>query len=117
MVLSVRFQALTISKAPEYLQEGGPKGELRVSSFEFQVSSLEGVLPRYGAIACWERGRLARHSAIPNPKSSISPIAVVLVEFAVEGLAANAESAGGVSLVAMGVIERRFDRLTLNFVH
>jgi len=99
LVLSVRFQALTISKAPEYLQEGGPKGG---TSFEFRVPSFEFSTPK---------------SAVRTPHSSIAPIAVVLIEFTVEGFAANAECARGVSLVAVGVIERRFDRLTLNFVH
>jgi len=114
LVLSVRFQALTISKAPEYLQEGGPKGELRVSSFKFQVSSSAG-----GAVASAGVPPQFRtpKSAVRTPQSSIAPIAVVLVEFAIEGFAANAECAGGVSFVAVGVIERRFDRLTLNFVH
>ena len=110
MVLSVRFQALTISKAPEYLQEGGPK-----ANCEFRVSSSAG-----GSTEVRRDRVLGARASRPqfrNPQSSIATIAIVLVEFAIEGFAANAECARGVSFVAVGVIERRFDRLTLNFVH
>ena len=44
-------------------------------------------------------------------------VPVVLVEFAVKSLAPDAERACGVSFVAPGVIERRFNGLALNLVH
>jgi len=44
-------------------------------------------------------------------------VAVVLVEFAIEGLASDAERACGVGLVAVSVIKRGFDRLPFNFIH
>src|SRR5687768_2107175 len=43
--------------------------------------------------------------------------AVVLFQFAVESFAANAEGSGGVSLIALGVVESCFNRLSLNLIH
>jgi len=44
-------------------------------------------------------------------------VAVVLVELTIKRLAADAERACGVGLVAVGVIKRGFDRLPFNFIH
>src|SRR6185503_16261149 len=41
----------------------------------------------------------------------------VLLELAVERFAADAEGAGGVGFVAVGVVERGLDRLTLDLFH
>src|ERR1700752_314474 len=43
--------------------------------------------------------------------------AVVLLELAIQCFAPDAERAGGVRFIAGGVIERGFDRLTLDFFH
>jgi hypothetical protein len=44
-------------------------------------------------------------------------VAVVLVEFAVEGLAPNAERLGGVSFIAFGVIKCSLNCLPFDFIH
>jgi hypothetical protein len=44
-------------------------------------------------------------------------VAVILIEFAIEGLAADAQRAGGVSFIAPGVVECSFNCLALDLVH
>jgi hypothetical protein len=47
----------------------------------------------------------------------VAVAAVILFEFAVDGLSPNAQGFGGVSLVATGVVKRGFDRLAFNLIH
>jgi hypothetical protein len=53
----------------------------------------------------------------PSVYELVTAAAVVLIEFAVEGLAADAQRFGGVSLVAVGVVECCFNCLALDLVH
>lgn len=55
--------------------------------------------------------------ALLDGSIAIGIFAVVLIEFAVKSLAANAEGASSVSFVAVGVIQSRFNRLFFYLIH
>src|SRR6185369_617481 len=64
------------------------------------------------------RARLCAFAIFASLREKSLRVAVaVLLELAVERLAADAEGAGGVGFVAFGVVERGLDRLALNLFH
>ena len=63
----------------------------------------------------WTSGDQNRKSAIGNRQ--FSGLSVVLLEFAVERFAADAEGSCGVGFVAGGVVERSLDREALDLLH
>src|ERR1051326_7863659 len=59
--------------------------------------------------------QLGQRRSGPVPRGLFFP--VVLVQLPVKRFAADAEGAGSVRLVAVGVVERSFDRLALDLFH
>jgi hypothetical protein len=92
----------------------GQRGNVLSQKTEKRSTNSHQVAPTFlGEFSCYFVDRITVRSS----SFCFAMAAVILVEFAVEGLAPNAEGAGGVGFVSAGVIKGGFDCLAFYLIH